>query len=190
MKRNIIIILFLLTIGLVWSPVVRAQETRLLLSTPKDRVELNSQLVVDIHLQTSLLTLGTDVVLTYDPQVLELTAVVPGDIYQDFSDPVEVLEKAKQTGQVRLSGVADFNQGIVANGVMGTLKFKPIQVGSTQIEVLYDQTSSTLTGVIPFEGEELNLLVQAPEPLVVEIGGSSWWQGILQFIKELWMDVF
>lgn len=164
---------------------VQAQGAQLFLSTDQSQVEVESQLAVTVNVNTTQNTLGTDVVVKYDPNSLELVSVTPGDLYQDFSDTNNILELAKSEGKVTLSGVADLNTGTVANGVFATLNFVPLTETTTQIEILYDETDSTLSGIIPFEGNEVNILTEAPQPLEIEVVSNNFFNRMWIFIKEI-----
>lgn len=164
---------------------VQAQGAQLFLSTDQSQVEVESQLAVTVNVNTTQNTLGTDVVVKYDPNSLELVSVTPGDLYQDFSDTTSAFELAKSEGKVTLSGVADLNTGTVANGVFATLNFVPLTETSTQIEILYDEADSTLSGIIPFEGNEANILTEAPQPLEIEVVSNNFFKRMWIFIKEI-----
>jgi cohesin domain-containing protein len=155
---------------------VSAQSTEINLRFDGEgKVKLGESFEVGIDISSVQNTLGTDIKLVYETDKLELVEVVSGEIYPNFTNPESLIEVG---GELFLSGVSNFTKGVVPNGELVKIKFQPIQSGKTEIEVVYDLMDTTATAVIPFEGDELNLLTQAPESLIIEIGGGSWWSRI------------
>lgn len=194
MKRNFSVFLTYLWLTATFflgagSKLVRIQSaqavtTKLSLTTQSGKVRVGQEFQVEAVLSSTFNTLGTDLVLQYDPQQLALTKVVPGDVYPEFSDTQNLSQQTQEDGTVYLSAVADFQRGAVPDGVLATLYFTPLKSGSTTIHILYDSNDSTLSGVIPFEGTENNLLSQAPEPLTVQVQAVSWWRQIWNSIIQ------
>ena len=157
-------------------------------------LHLNTQVDLKIDQEFSVLveimafekTLGTDLKLSYNPDKLELTQVIPGPVYPNFSN-LEDLTQVR--GELYLSGAADFTTGLVPNGKLADLKFRPKKAGQTTIEVVFNPTDTTSTAIIPFSGNNLNLLTQAPEPLTINIKAYHWWQTIFNWVKNLWQDL-
>lgn len=163
----------------------KVQAAQLSLSTENNEVKVDSPFEVEVNVSSIQTSLGTDVVIKYDPAVLDLVSIKPGTLYQDFSDTEAAIQAAKKDGIIRLSGVADFNKGTVANGVLGTLSFNALSESSTKVDILYDESDPTLSGVIPFEGNKDNLLTQAPQPLKLEIVSNSFFKRLLAFFRDV-----
>lgn len=180
-----LILLFFGVMGVCLAPVAKAQSTQIFLSTVDSKVKLNSEFLVNVNIRSDRNTLGTDLVISYDAQTLSLIEVIPGIVYQDFSKINNPMEKSEQNGLIYLSGIADFNQGVVPTGTMAVLKFIPLKIGLTEIKVLFDPLDSTLTGVIPFEGSEINLLTQAPQSLFIDVLADKWWLKIWNSILSI-----
>lgn len=168
MPRLLKIILLLLVtcnLSLVSASLVHAA-TSISLTTQTPRVKVNQTFDVSINLTSTDTTLGTDIVLKYDPQILELTSVTPGTLYPNYPPNVS---GQTTTGQVNISAVSDFSSGVTPNGTFATLKFTPLKAGQTEVIFAYAPGDTALTGVIPLEGNTPNLLVAAPSPLAITI---------------------
>ena len=184
-NKLLLLLLFLGIISVCLPPVVKAQQTQIFLFTTDNEVKLNSEFLVNVNIRSDQNTLGTDLVISYDAQALSLVEVIPGVVYQDFSKTDNSMGKSEQNGLIYLSGIADFNRGVIPVGNIAALKFIPLKTGSTEIEVLFDSSDSTLTGVIPFEGNEANLLAQAPQLLFIDVLPDKWWLKIWSLITGL-----
>lgn len=178
-------VIFGLVTSLISINSAQAQSTEILLSVSKEKIKLKTPFTVNVAVSSNENTLGTDLKLSFDPDKLELLEVVPGEVYPNFSNPESLTEA---NGEIYLSGVAEITKGIVPNGNLASINFQSKSPGKTEINVVYDLSNTTSTAVIPFEGDEVNLLTQAPEPLVIEIKKASWWQRLWQFFKDVWMD--
>ena len=163
------ILVFLLATGywLLASPAHAA--TSLELTTPKSSLPINKAFDVVINITSDDNTLGTDVVLNYDPQILRLDSVAPGTLYPNYSK----VNGQTTTGTVNISAVSDFTSGITPNGTYATLIFTPLKGGTTDISLAFDPSNTALTGVIPFEGDSPSVLSQAPTPLSLTITAAS-----------------
>ncbi len=150
---------------LLVSPVLAA--TSLSLTGPTEKLSINKSFSVTVSITSTDNTLGTDLVLAYDPDLLRFDSVTPGTIYPNYS-------KSDQTtaGKVTVSAVSDFTKGVTPNGTYATISFTPLKSGQTDISLAFDAQNPALSGVTPFEGDQANLLTQAPSPLALTITSS------------------
>lgn len=101
---------------------------------------------VDIQLSTNSPTDGTDLIIKYDANVLEVVqtdkkAVTVGSIYQDY--PVNTVD---DKGLIVISGVT-LNKGFKDQGLFGSMSFKAKTKGTTKISVDYTEKSTTDSNV-------------------------------------------
>lgn len=186
MKRKHVILypfltlLFGLTI-LVPLHVVQAVEVSLATFTPSPKI--NEGFAVTINLAGNDLTMGTDIVLRYDPTHLIAQTVSEGTIYPTYN-PAGTARINKDVGIIVLSGSTGVGQSVLANGVFGTISFVALKDGKTNIMLEYEPGMTNKTGVISPTGEEL--LTIKPLPLPVTIKRQSFFGALLSFFQSLW----
>lgn len=124
-----------------------------ILSVQTANVELkvNDEFTVEIMVQSSLPTDGMDVILSYDPNILEVVLknadtnpVVVDSIYSDY--PVNKLDK--DLGRISLSGISSKDGGVVANGKVGSIVFKTKSAGKTQINFDFKNDSTVDSNLV------------------------------------------
>ncbi len=119
------------------------------LESQKKELKAGESLDVDIVLSTgNRQTIGTDVILHFDPKMLEvLTAtgsaspVRAGSLYQDY--PANQLEPS---GRISFSGTS-LSQAFAGRGVLGSVTFKAVRSGTTTVKIDYQSGSSTDSNV-------------------------------------------
>lgn len=174
-------ILFLGIIAVVPLHVVQAAELSLVTSTPSPKI--NERFTVTINLAGNDQTLGTDVVLRYDPAYLIAEEISEGTLYPTYN-PEKSARVNKETGFIVLSGSTGFGQVVPANGVFSTISFVALKEGKTAIALEYEQGMTNKTGVVSPMGEEL--LTSAPTPLSITVKRQSLFGGLLSFFQSLW----
>ena len=121
----------------------------LTLST-KSTVKVSEEFIVGITLDTGgKMTDGTDVIITFDRDLLEVVpvslgtrmAVVPGTLYKDY--PINTFEG----NQITFSGLSGIDTGFRGKGVMGTVTFKALKAGQANINIEYRKGSTTDSNV-------------------------------------------
>jgi len=183
-KLYSITILFL--INLIFFTTPTFANTTISLSNPNEKITQNIPFEITVNITSTDNTLGTDLVLQYNPDVLKLNSVTPGSVYPNFSN----LENLLTNGTLHISGASDFSKGTIPNGLFATISFTSLKSKSTQISVAYDPTDSSLTGVIPFEGNETNLLNQTPQSLEISINKQNFFSKIKYFFIQLFSRFF
>ena len=183
--RNTIVRLLLVTslgiIALVPFHIIQAAQLSLTATTPSPKV--NERFTVTINLAGGDQTLGTDVVLRYDPARLIAQEVTEGTLYPTYN-PAGVARVNKESGLIVLSGSTGFGQSVPANGAFGTVPFVALKDGHTTISLDYEPGMTNKTGVISPTGEEL--LTGAPNPLVISVKRQSFFGALLSFFQSLW----
>lgn len=186
MKRTHIIlyplaILILGIVSLVPFHVVHAAQASLTTTSPSPKV--NERFAVTITLAGGDETLGTDVVLRYNPASLVVQEVMEGTLYPTYN-PAGSARVNKESGLVVLSGSTGFGQSVPANGVFGTVSFVAIKDGQTVVTLDYEQGMTNKTGVISPTGTEL--LTTKPLPLSITVKRPSFFGALLSFFQSLW----
>ena len=106
------------------------------------QVKVGEIFKVDMELTTNSPTDGTDLIVKYDPKVLELVldgtkASTPGKTYQDY--PANSVDP---NGVITVSGVT-LNKGFVGQGLFGSLNFKAKTKGLTKVNLDFTPGSTT-----------------------------------------------
>lgn len=116
---------------------------------------------VDVILSTQKPTGGADLILKYDPNMLELIpnnnqAVSPGKIYQEY--PVNEVDPKQ--GKITLIGLTSpQSKGFVGQDVLATLTFKAKSKEETTLSIDFTKGSTTDSNVSE-EGSGVDLLNQ------------------------------
>ncbi len=119
---------------------------------------------VDVMLDSSEPTDGTDALIKYDPTVLSAQTPTTGSIYQEY--PAKSVDAQK--GIIALSGLTSQSAtGFAGKGVLGTLTFKTLKAGQTTISIDYTQGATTESNVI---GSTMSKdILTGTEPLIITI---------------------
>lgn len=118
---------------------------KIVLVSPETSYNVGDTVPVAIRLTTGgRSTIGTDLILKFDPKILEATqgAVKRGSIYQEY--PVTQLDSK---GTVRISGISTQN-GYNGIGVFGSVIFKAKVKGQTRVAVDFQKDSTTDSNVV------------------------------------------
>lgn len=146
------------------APVGRA---KLSIIVPQLSYKVGDTIPVELRLTTEGYTsAGTDLILNYDPKLLEASAgaFVQGPIYTDYP----FINIDTKSGVINASGVASVSQkGFKGKGVFGTVNFKAKANGKTTLTIDFKANSINKTNVID-AGTTQNILDQV-SPLELEI---------------------
>lgn len=179
MRRGWLVLLF---VGILVPVRVSAQEASIEMVYQGDRVIEGDELDVEVWVSTEEATIGTDVVLQYDEEMLGLIEVIPGDVYPNNSEvDVDKMEK----GEIVFSGVAEIGNPVIPDGVLMLVVFEALSDGQTEISILQEDGSTIGTGIVPYEGIEDSLEMGELESLWVEIERASWWQRVVSWVRGL-----
>lgn len=94
------------------------------------------------------MTDGTDLVISYNPALLEAvesSLFTSGDIYTEYP----IVTNDVKTGTIRISGIsASDGEGFVGTGNFGTLLFKTKKNGNTTVTVVFKKGLTTDSNII------------------------------------------
>lgn len=116
------------SLGVVLQPL---SSGKIVLITPQKQYQINEEIPVTIRLFTGgYETDGADVILKYDPEILEgsPSSVITHDLYSDY--PFKLIDK----GLVQISGI-NSSSGFNGMGNFATVTFKAQKVGKVTISV-------------------------------------------------------
>lgn len=163
-------LVFATTAGLSFSPV-------------NDLLPVGTEFEVAINLSSGgTQTLGTDAVILFDPKVLSATKVTPGKLYPNYPETGREIDNVH--GKVFLSGTANMDAPLTAQGVFGKVAFRAKKEGKTTLSFDWKEGGTADSNIVPYEGE-LDLLVSRPTDLNLSFREASFWEKILAFIKRV-----
>lgn len=165
-KKKLLILVFVILgavilIEIVWAsrilltPVVKIGEKfpevgggRITLLAAQKDYKLNENIKVTIGLSTgSSVTDGADVIIKYDPGVLEATAGAfeKGPIYPEYPN----IQINSSTGVIQLSGISSTSgAGFQGVGIFGRLSFKAKSAAVTTLSVDFAPSSTSDSNII------------------------------------------
>lgn len=159
------------------SPLVFSKPTPVSLSlqTEKKEYDLNETIKINILIDSSnKKTAGVDIVLTYDPEILELQSKNPvkektgakkqtSQNPQDFIDiefsSFDIFPYIKTNtinGKIYFSALAKPLKDISGKGIIGSLTFKPQTTGNTQINFEFQKGSNNDSNIAYLGKDILN----------------------------------
>ena len=124
-----------------------AAETGALLSfSPAQKVvRVGEEFEVELILDTkSVKTSGTDVIINYDPTVVEVLNVRPGLLYQKY--PLNEVDAA--SGKIGFSGIATSPKAFSGKGTLAYLKLKPLKAGVATLGIEFTKDVTTDSNVV------------------------------------------
>lgn len=164
-------------------PIHTARAAEISLYADASSPKVNESFTVSINLTGGEATLGTDVILRFDPMRLVVQRVSEGTLYPTYS-PSGDGRINKEAGIIVLSGSTGFGQSVPANGEFGTITFVALKDGKTNVIVDYEPGATNKTGVVGPAGEEL--LTRVPAPLAISVKRASLFGSLLSFFQSLW----
>lgn len=118
---------------------------KLVLVSPKTSYNVGDTVPVTVRLATGgRSTTGTDLILKFDPKVLEATqgAIRRGSIYEEYS-----VTQLDSKGTVTVSGISS-QKGYNGIGLFGSVIFKAKAKGQTKISIDFQKDSTTDSNVV------------------------------------------
>jgi len=98
-------------------------------------------------------TAGTDIILKYNPTILEAIEIKKDSVFENWV--LTAIEKEK--GEIRISALAAPTKGFIGKGKIGTIDFKGLQKGETDVVFDFQKGSTTATNLAEL-GTGQNLL--------------------------------
>lgn len=129
----------------------QSQKTKISLVAPKTSLAVGEEVTVVVSISSNVLTDGTDLVINYDPKLIEVVPapgtqnpITVGSMYSQY--PSNKLDKPR--GIITVSGISSEKNGTLANGVFGTMIFRAKAIGSAQVTVSYISGATNESNVI------------------------------------------
>lgn len=167
MKRSAQTILAFLLLLFTLSP---AYAAGISFKTTGTNLKVGDSFRTDLILTGGENTLGTDMVLNYDPKTLEVSSIKESSLYPNYQPPsAKRIDSMK--GKIVLSGSANISNAIKSEGVFATLSIKAIKSGQTKLSFDYAPGATNKTGIIDFAGNEL--LTSPPKDLILNISSPN-----------------
>jgi len=149
---------------------VQVRAAQMNLEAEKTSFAVGETINVNVNLSGGEPTVGTDLVLTYDPKAVQILGVEENKLYPVYN-PTPSSRVNAATGMIKMSGSANFGQPITADGTFAMVKVKGLSAGTTSLSLSYKKGSTTLSGVLGKDGQELLSVV--PKPIQLTISGTS-----------------
>lgn len=123
------------------------------LTAPKTTLSVGEKLTVTINASSSgRLTDGTDLIITYDPNILSVETVgeekrpiVISDVYSEY--PSNSIDPTKP-GVIAASGISSEQNGTVIDGVFGSMIFTAKAPGKTTVGIQFDPNLTSESNII------------------------------------------
>lgn len=148
----------------------QARAAELKLEAEKTSFAVGETIHVNVNLSGKEETVGTDLVLTYDPKAVQVVGIDDNQLYPVYNPPASSRVNASM-GTIKLSGSANFGKPVMADGTFAMVKLKALAPGSATLSISFKKGNTTLSGVLGKNGQEL--LSAAPKPLTLTITGED-----------------
>ena len=148
---------FLVVVELVWganylktlpqpAAPIKAEAGALLAFSPAQKmVKVGEEFEVELILDTKGVgTSGTDVIIDYDPALIEVRNVRPGLLYQKY--PLNEVDAAG--GKIGFSGVATPPKAFSGKGTLAYLKLKALEAGTATLTIEFTKGETTDSNVV------------------------------------------
>lgn len=158
-KKTIIFVIvsFLVVVELVWginylktlpqptAPAKAEVGARLSFSPAQKVVNVGEEFEVELILDTKgIETSGADVIIGYDPTVIEILGVRPGLLYQKY--PVNEVDAVN--GKIGFSAVALPPKAFSGRGTLAYLKLKALEAGAANLKIEFEKGETTDSNVV------------------------------------------
>ncbi|EKD84796.1 MAG: hypothetical protein ACD_38C00158G0005 [uncultured bacterium] len=121
---------------------------RISLAAPKTSILVKEVIPVKVKIESGGNTLGgADVIIKYDPKILEATqgAIIRGAIFDEY--PFVSLDS--KTGLISISGISSIGEGFKgAEGDFATITFKAKSKGATSLSVDFQKGSTADSNLV------------------------------------------
>lgn len=115
-------------------------------------VKFNQEFNVEVYLETkSEKTIGTDLLINYDPKNYTFIKAIPGNLYPVYHPAKIYSEK----NNIRYSGTNNYNNYKTANGLFTTLVFSSKITTKPEINLQWEKNKTNDTNIIGVKGEDL-----------------------------------
>jgi len=115
------------------------------LAPAQKTVKVGEEFEVELTLDTKgVATSGTDVIINYDPAVVEVLNVRPGLLYQKY--PLNEVDAAG--GKIGFSGIAEPPQTFAGRGTSAYLRLKALKAGAATLIIEFKKGVTTDSNVV------------------------------------------
>lgn len=165
-KYSVIIFLFIL-----FTPKVYGASATLSLSPSYGTYTAGDVFDLEVNLNTGGgKTVGTDVIVNYDPVLLKMTDIVIGSIYTQYVGK----EIDNTTGKATISGISnELEKAFTGTGTFATLKFQGLKTGTGTISFAYTQGSRNDSNVMDYDTQTDILTAATGGTYNLVAGGSA-----------------
>lgn len=124
--------------------------TEISLRSAKSQLKVGEKTTVEVYINSTIQTDGTDLIIKYDPTKLTVMpksateAASSGTIYNDY--PVNMVDT--KNNQIIVSGITSKEEGVKASGLFGSLVFQAKAAGSTDLTIDFSPGKTTDSNVI------------------------------------------
>lgn len=127
---------------------IAQSKTTISLVSPITSLKVGAKTTVSINISSVKKVDGVDLIINYDPKVLTVEAnnnqpVAVGTIFSDY--PQNTQDPA--LGRITVSGISSATGGVLANGLFGSIVFRAVAPGTSQISIDYAPGSTTKSNV-------------------------------------------
>ena len=126
------------------------QTAQISLVTESTTYKVGDQITVAIKASAPNPTDGVDVIINYDPKLLEVIPAATGSpirvsaMYNQY--PNNQLDATK--GKITASGISSETGGMLANGVFGTIVFRVKASGTVALNIIYSPGATSDSNII------------------------------------------
>lgn len=138
---------------------IQSKVGTILLNALKSSYKVNEVIPVAINLDTGLQEIdGVDVIIHYDPKVLEATSggLLKGNLLEEY--PTMIVDAGK--GLVSISGISNLQNGFKGIGQFATINFKAKAAGKTPVTIDFNGKGSTIDSNLVEVGTSKDTLEQ------------------------------
>lgn len=124
--------------------------TQIELQTDSQQVKVGQSFTVYVNISSSKHTDGVDLIISYNPRLMlveKLQSGVPvdlGTIYNEY--PLNLIDETM--GKITVSGIATASDGVIPNGLFGSISFQALSTGQAAITLDFAPGSTVDTNVI------------------------------------------
>lgn len=128
-------------------PVIAKTPGRMSLFAPKRNLNASEEVRVSVVIGTGGKSVdGADLIVSYDPKILEATSggLVKGKIFDEY--PLLSLDEKK--GLISISGINSVKKGFAGTGQFASLVFKAKSSGKANLKIQFEKDSTTDSNLV------------------------------------------
>jgi len=146
---------YLKTLPQPTAPTQAATGALLSFSPAQKAVKVGEGFDIELVLDTKgVKTSGTDVIITYDPTVIEVLDVRPGLLYQKY--PLNEVDSTG--GKIGFSGIATPPKTFSGKGTLAYLKVRALRAGTATLALEFEKGETTDSNVVQAESAGKDVL--------------------------------